>query len=146
MYTAQDVMTENPVTLTEVDPMSLAETIFYLGRVRHLPVVRKGKLVGLVTHRDLLRAYAKFGEAKGPTMLAAEVMQAPIAQVRPNTLAKDAFKLMLKRKYGCMPVVEKDGTLTGIITEADGVSFALRVINELDRITVINKKVGRKAG
>lgn len=145
MYTARDVMSRNPVTLNEIDPMSLAESIFHLGRVRHLPVVRHGKLVGLVTQRDLLRAYAKAGAARGPTLLAAEVMQSALAKAGPSTPAKDVFKLMLKRKFGCVPIVEKDGTLVGIITEADGVSFAIRVINELDRITVIEKKLSRRA-
>ena len=136
MYLASDVMTRNPVTLTELDPLSLAESIFHLGRVRHLPVVRKGKLVGLVTQRDLLKAYARRGEARGPTLLAAEAMRTPVFQVSPQQPAKEVFKAMLRRKFGCAAVVES-GKLIGIITEADGVKFAMRVINELDRIGTI---------
>ncbi len=144
MYTVADVMTRNPVALKEDDDLGLAENIIHLGRLRHLPVVRRGKLVGLVTQRDLLKAYARRGEARGPTLLASQVMQSKVVHVRPETPAKDAFKLMLKKKFGCAPVVEKDGTLVGIVTESDGVAFAMRVIGELDRATRVAGKLTQR--
>ncbi len=143
MYTVSDVMTRNPVSLKEDDDLALAENIIHLGRLRHLPVVRRGKLVGLVTQRDLLHAYARRGEVRGPTLLASDVMRSPVVHVRPDTPAKDAFKLMLKKKYGCAPVVEKDGTLVGIVTESDGVAFAMRVIGELDKVGKVAARVAR---
>ena len=144
MYTVSDVMTPNPIALKEEDDLALAENIIHLGRVRHLPVVRKGKLIGLVTQKDLLEAYARRGAARGPTLLAGEVMRKPVVSVKPGTPARDAFKLMLKQKYGCAPVVDADGTLVGIVTESDGVAFAMRMISELDRVTQIGRKVAPK--
>ena len=52
----RDLMTTDVVTLTEDETLAHAQRCMARGRIRHLPVVRDGKLVGLVTHRDLLAA------------------------------------------------------------------------------------------
>ena len=51
-----DLMTTELITLNEEDNLDLARMEMDLARIRHLPVVRKGRLVGLVTHRDILSA------------------------------------------------------------------------------------------
>ena len=52
--------------------------------------------------------------------------------VRPATGLAQAARLMLERKYGCLPACEDDGTLVGIVTEADFVRFAADVVRDLD--------------
>jgi len=54
--------------------------------------------------------------------------------VRPATGLAQAARLMLERKYGCLPVCEDDGTLVGIVTEADFVRFAADVVRDLDLV------------
>jgi CBS domain-containing protein len=54
--------------------------------------------------------------------------------VRPRTGLAQAARLMLERKYGCLPVCEDDGTLVGIVTEADFVRFAADVVRDLDLV------------
>jgi CBS domain-containing protein len=54
--------------------------------------------------------------------------------VRPRTALAQAARLMLERKYGCLPVCEDDGTLVGIVTEADFVRFAADVVRDLDLV------------
>ncbi|MFN7132801.1 MAG: CBS domain-containing protein, partial [Myxococcales bacterium] len=56
MRTVADLMSREVVTLEESDDISYADTVLRLGRIRHLPVVSGGRLRGLVTHRDVLRA------------------------------------------------------------------------------------------
>lgn len=136
MQTVGELMTHNQlVTLTETQNLAMAEELLRLHRIRHLPVVRNGKLVGLITHRDLLRAAAQRGgadPAKQP-LWASDVMVRDVRTVRADTPTRDAVKLMLDNKYGCLPVVGADGELVGILTEADMVRYAQHLIEDMDR-------------
>lgn len=134
MYTVADIMTPDPVTLDEADDLGLADEIFYLGRLRHLPVVRKKKLVGLVTHRDFLRALARRGEQRGKTALAGEVMTRKVTTVNPATPLRKALRTMVKNKFGCLPVVDDAGALVGILTESDAAKLAARMVTDLDKL------------
>lgn len=134
MYTVSDVMTTDLITLRENDDLGLADSIIHLGRIRHLPVVGKsGKLSGLVTQRDLLRAYVDRGEVAGKTVAAKDVMTSRVTKVTADTPLRKALKLMLRNKYGCLPVVDDGGRPVGIVTESDMVKFAASVITDLDR-------------
>ena len=134
MFTVEDIMTRDPVALSEEDDLSLADDIFPLGRLRHLPVVRGEKLVGLVTHRDFLKALARDGEARGKAALAKDVMTRRVTQVKPTTSLKKALQLMVRNKFGCLPVVDDEGRLVGILTETDATRFAAQMIGDLDQI------------
>jgi CBS domain-containing protein len=133
MIKVADFMTKELVTVKETDDLALAESILRLGGIRHLPVVRDRKLVGLVTHRDLLRS----GASRNPTaraIQAQEIMTRSPTVVGPATSLAHAAHLMLRHKYGCLPVCEEDGTLVGIITESDFVRFAADVVQDLDLV------------
>jgi CBS domain-containing protein len=129
--TVGDFMTRELVTLQERDDLALADQMLQLGGIRHLPVVREGKLVGILTHRDLLRS-AVSRPAK--STLAHDVMTREPLAVRPTTSLVHAARVMLERKFGCLPVCEDDGTLVGIITEADFVRFAADMVQDLDLV------------
>jgi CBS domain-containing protein len=126
-----DFMTRDLMTLQESDDLALAEQMFRLGGIRHLPVVRAGQLVGLVTHRDLLRAAVSHQAAR---TLASEVMTTNPTAVQPSTSLVHAARVMLKHKFGCLPVCDPDGKLVGIITEADFVRFAADMVQDLDLV------------
>lgn len=129
--TVGDFMTRELVTLQESDDLALAEQMLRLGSIRHLPVVRSGKLVGLLTHRDLLRVAVHHLPAK---TTAAEVMTRDLTSVRPTTSLVQAARTMLSHKFGCLPVCEEDGKLMGIITESDFVRFAADIVQDLDLV------------
>jgi CBS domain-containing protein len=93
--------------------------------------VRKGQLVGLVTHRDLLRS-AMSRDRRSTT--AGDIMTRDPEAVRPSTSLVRAARLMLEKKFGCLPVVEHDNRLVGIITESDFVRFAADVVQDLDLV------------
>ena len=136
MQTVGELMTRSSlVTITETQNLAKAEELLRLHRIRHLPVVRGGKLVGLVTHRDLLKAAAQCGGADPAQqpLWASDVMVRDVKTVSPNTSSREALKMILDNKFGCLPVVLEDGTLAGILTEADMVRYAQHLIEDIDR-------------
>ncbi|MBI4618783.1 MAG: CBS domain-containing protein [Desulfobacterales bacterium] len=122
----KDIMAEDVVTLEINEELSLADDIMHLGRIRHLPVVEKGKLVGIISQRDLfkgsLASVMGFGEkAKRDflkTVAVKEIMIKKVITISPEADIKEAGRIMLEKKIGCLPVVGKD-ELVGLITETD---------------------------
>lgn len=132
MYTVSDIMTRSPVALDVRDDLALANVIFHFGRFRHLPVLRSGKLVGLLSQRDYLRAVAK--AERGESALAGEAMTRQVERVKPSTPLNQALRLMIRKKYGCLPVVDDRGALIGIVTETDATRLAARLVRDLDAV------------
>jgi len=125
----RDIMTEKIVTISADDSLSTVEDIMTLGRVRHMPVVRGGVLVGVVSQRDLLRASLSnlteltgFGRDQRRAFLEAveirRVMSSPAITIPPDATPEQAAELMADRKIGCLPVVSGDA-LVGMLTETD---------------------------
>ncbi|WP_426752618.1 CBS domain-containing protein [Myxococcus sp. Y35] len=134
MQIVGELMTRDVVTLKETQNLAKADELLRLHRIRHLPVVRQDKLVGLITHRDLLRAAATLAtDPAAQPLWAADIMTRDVQTVRPDTSLKRAVTLMLDHKYGCLPVVDETGCLQGILTEADLVRYAQYLIGEQDR-------------
>jgi CBS domain-containing protein len=133
MISVSDFMTKDLVTVRESDDVALAESLLRLGGIRHLPVVRDRKLVGILTQRDILRSGAS-GRPSARELAVAEVMTKEPTSVRPAMALSNAARLMLERKFGCLPVCDQDGTLVGIVTEADFVRFAADVVRDLDLV------------
>ena len=133
MISVADFMTKDLVTVREVDDLALAESLLKLGGIRHLPVVREKKLVGILTQRDLLRS-GQAGTPAARELPVSEVMTKDPTSVRPGLGLAHAARLMLERKIGCLPVCEDHGTLVGIVTEADFVRFAADVVRDLDLV------------
>ncbi len=129
--TVGDFMTRELVTLKESDDLALAEQILRLGGIRHLPVVRDQRLVGLLTHRDVLRALATQMPRTTP---ARDVMTKDPVTVRPTTSLVHAARVMLEKKFGCLPVCDGNHALVGIITESDFVRFAADMVQDLDLV------------
>jgi len=122
----RDIMPETMVTISEGDRLSTVEDIMTLGHVRHMPVTHAGKLVGVVSERDLLRASlsslsADRGDAHRAFLHGVEigrVMSAPPVVIGPDDSVEDAARSMAEKKIGCLPVVDGD-ELLGLITETD---------------------------
>ena len=133
MISVAELMTKDLVTVRESDDVALAESLLRLGGIRHLPVVRDRKLVGILTQRDVLRSGLS-GTASARERAVSDVMTRDPTSVRPGLGLAHAARLMLERKYGCLPVCDDDGTLVGIVTEADFVRFAADVVRDLDLV------------
>ncbi len=122
----RDIMQEKIVTISAGERLSTVEDIMTLGRVRHMPVVHGGKLVGVVSERDLLRAsLSSINTARAEERRAflhvveiARVMSTPPIVIRPDAAIQEAALIMAERKIGCLPVLDGDALL-GLLTETD---------------------------
>lgn len=94
------------------DPLDVAQDLLLDGGVRHLPVLGDdGRLVGVLSDRDLLRHPA------APTC--ADAMHSPALAAAPDATLHAAAQVMLEARVGCLPVVDDDGALLGILTRSD---------------------------
>ena len=122
----RDIMGKSVVTISVSERLSTVEDIMTLGHVRHMPVVQGGKLVGVVSERDLLRAsLSVLSEHRGAERRAflhvveiARVMSAPPIVIGPDATIDEAALVMAEKKIGCLPVVE-GSRLLGMVTETD---------------------------
>lgn len=118
-------MTSDLFTLSPEQTCHEALAEFKRRRIRRAPVIENGRLVGIVSERDLLRvlpgtcgqASTPAGEA-GMAVPIRDIMISDMATLGPNDHLAKAADLMLKRRIGGVPVVQ-DGKLKGIITESD---------------------------
>jgi CBS domain-containing protein len=136
MITVNDLMCRDLVTVGETDALRTIEDLLRRNRIRHLPVVRGHKLVGLVTHRDFLRALERERErpqGQGEPIWVTDFMTTELKTVRPETPAREAVRTLLDNKIGCLPVVDEAGRLAGILTDSDLVRYAGQVIDAEDR-------------
>jgi CBS domain-containing protein len=120
------VMTTRVATLDGNDTLDIADGVMAMARFRHLPVVEHGRVVGVVSQRDLFRsalaAALGFGRQGQTALLKSlrvkEVMSEPAVTIAPEASIADAARAMVEHKIGCLPVVA-GGTLAGIVTESD---------------------------
>lgn len=123
---AREIMMGSPVTLKPEDTLDLANDVISLGRIRHIPIVADGRLVGIITERDLIGATAShiFGlKQKNKSALLKsvsikEIMKKRVVTAAPDTPIKDIAHLMAEKKIGCVPIVSA-GALVGLITTTD---------------------------
>lgn len=134
MRTVEELMTRDLVTLKEDDDIVRGDDLLAEYDIRHLPVVRDGKLVGLVSHRDLIRAMARQERAPGaPPLQVRDIMTRSVETLRPRSSVREAIHKMLDRKFGCVPVVEDGDRLVGILTETDLIRLAGRLLDREER-------------
>lgn len=120
-------MNRNVVTADAGDSMLDAMKILKERNIRHLPVLKKGKLVGIVTDRDLKKASpsdATTLEAHELLYLTAKMKVEEIMTRNPVTVPSDytveeAAEILLNRRISGLPVVDKEGNVVGTITQTD---------------------------
>ena len=124
--TVRDIMTTEVTTLGRNDSLQLVKDIMTLGRVRHFPVLDDGKVVGVVSQRDLYKAslgsVMKYGEKAQRSFLEGipvkEVMSDPAITIAPHAAVQEAARIMMEKKIGCLLVLE-GAQMVGIVTETD---------------------------
>jgi CBS domain-containing protein len=139
--TVSSAMRREFASLRAEDRVDLADSVMQLGRVRHLPVLdAAGRVVGIVSNRDLLEASLSSVLGLEPADRRAFLRSVPIAEVMtrtvetidPEALLVSAASRMLSHKIGCLPVVEADGVMVGLLTESDLLALAYGAAREVD--------------
>jgi CBS domain-containing protein len=126
--TVGQFMSTDLFTVRPDDLVDLAASVMDWRHIRHVPVEdERGRLVGLVSHRDMLRLLAR-GRA-GEAVAVSQVMKTDPVTVFPTTPTLDAIDLMRSHGVGCLPVVE-GGLLVGIVTAMDFLSASARLFEE----------------
>ncbi len=124
-------MTTDLFTVQPGDIVDLAASLMEWEHIRHVPVEdADGVLVGLVSHRSLLRLVGRgIDRERGESFCVRDVMKRDPVTVGPETPTLRAIELMREQQVGCLPVVEA-GRLVGIITERDLIGVAARLFEE----------------
>jgi CBS domain-containing protein len=113
----QEAMTPNPATVEPTTPAREVAQIMKSEDVGAVPIVEDGKLVGMITDRDLtLRVLAEGGSPDTPV---GEIASRELVTVDPQQSLEEAARLMAEHQVRRLPVVEEDGTLVGILAQKD---------------------------
>ncbi len=119
-------MTTKLLTVRPDDSMDLAASIMDWKRVRHVPVEDdNGELVGLVSHRSILKKIVDGDNYKGTAI--SEIMNQQPIFADPKTTTIEAIQIMRDKRISCLPVVEAE-KLVGVITEYDLIKIASHVL------------------
>lgn len=126
----EELMQVKVISLHPGDSVLMALETAKTYRIRHLPVVEGGKLVGIVSDRDLRDVSPSVLCPERPeileTMRVRDIMKTRVITVHPLDTIDEAARLMYDHRIGCLPVVRGD-EMVGIVTETD----LLRAIVEL---------------
>jgi len=131
-----EVMKKNPVTVNFDIKLNEAYKLMQDKKIRHLPVLKEEKLIGVVTDRDLRLATSKLSEHPfDPETEVEKVMSHPVSTTSPNDPVERATQVMRELKIGCLPVVE-EMKLVGIVTNTD-------LLDALLMLTGVHQPSGR---
>ena len=122
-------MTTDLLTVHPEDLVDLVASLMDWERIRHVPVESDGKLVGLISHRAVLRLVARGHLDRVGTEKVAvrEIMRTDPITVAPETTTLEVLQLMRDHKVGALPVLDGD-KLVGIVTEHDLIAVSSRLL------------------
>jgi acetoin utilization protein AcuB len=113
-----DVMIAKVVTLSTHHGFDDAVRLMKDRHFRHCIVVdMQGKLCGVISDRDILRTMARNGQSRLKSL--DQIMTRNPITVQRHTSILDAVSKIVSKKINCLPVVEDDGTVCGIVTSTD---------------------------
>jgi acetoin utilization protein AcuB len=137
-----ELMMPNPITIAHRETVGKAMELMARYDVRRLPVTKEGKLVGIVSDRDL-RQMGGRPSVKLPKsdrddaylqLPVEEAMTLSVITIRERQSVQDAIVLMVKHKISGLPVIGPDGALAGMLSEQDVLKYCLSILErEADR-------------
>lgn len=140
--TVRELMTPNPITVEHGQTVGKAAELMARFDVRRLPVLRDGKLVGIISDRDVRQMSGRPSVKLQKTAADEAYLRLPVEEamtlnvitIRESQPVKDAIALLLKHKIGGLPVLGRDGGLVGVLSEQDVLKYCLGILErEADR-------------
>ena len=139
----EELMTSKVFTVEQHDLIDRVFFLIHYENIRHIPVVEEGKVIGILSDRDLYKALgpknnsraiestanSKSAELHVTPQKVRHIMHRGVKTVTRNSSASDAAGIMARNKIGALPVVDKDNRLVGILSATD----ILRVFSKIDR-------------
>lgn len=131
-----DVMTKNPLVMTPAETIGQADELMTENRIRQLPVVDEGALLGIITDRDIRSFLAQSAlvepeeRAKVLRTNVREIMTAEPLTLAPDDDLREAVELLIEEKIGGIPVVDQAEGLVGIVTYVDVLRCFLNSLEE----------------
>ena len=120
------LMSSPVLSLRADQTIPIASDLMKYMRVRHLPVIdAEHRVVGLVSQRDLLAGHGSDAPVES-------IMTRGVLAIRSDVHASFAAAALLDLKYGCLPVVDEHNHLVGIVTQADFLRLATRMLEAAD--------------
>jgi acetoin utilization protein AcuB len=124
------IMSQNLLTVSPGDSVEKAAQLFRQRRVRHLLVLQNQRLVGMLSDHDLMRAMEPLRTKKRLVNLGGlfflleplevrEIMTRNVVSVSPEYSLEDAAALMVRSRFGALPVVSSKREVLGIVTQTD---------------------------
>ena len=149
----RNFMTTNVIAVSEDTSLHDAKKIMKAHKIRRLPVLKKDKLVGLVTERMLLEASPSPATALSihelhyllAKMTVKDIMVRNPFTISPDMPAEEALQLGQEKGFGAFPVVE-DGKLVGIATESDIVRIMTKILGVREEGTRIDIRASKDFG
>ena len=141
-------MTRKVITIRQADPVSLAFELLLTNDIRHLPVLSRGKLVGIITDRDLHEAVVPSDPSNTERSMyhtvkkikAGSIMTPNPITIGPEASVDQAARIFLDRKIDCLPVKDAKGKIVGILTSTDILKAFLElseIIGGIQRIDIV---------
>jgi len=136
----RDIMSSPAITVSSDATLPAANALMKEKEIRHLPVLEKGRLVGIVSRGDLREASISASINADQYELhfllnkltVGRLMTRKVRTVAPDALVVDAADLMTEHKIAGLPVVDADGVVVGIVTESDLLKMLVRRLRAAD--------------
>ncbi len=127
------IMTNDVITLSKSDSLELAEHLFKSHHIRHIPVVKGEKIIGMLSYTDLLRISFADAVDEEETVDAVvynmfsigQVMARNLTSVSSTTTIKEVAEILSKKEFHAIPVVDNE-KLVGIVTTTDLINYLLK--------------------
>lgn len=124
-YQIQEYMTPMPHTIGRTIAIQKAQEMMKTYQIRHLPVQERGKLLGVLTDRDI-KLSASFSHANELTV--EDVMTPEPYVAHPETSLTQVLHTMYEHRIGCVIILEPNGKIMGIFTAHDAVRVLAHLI------------------
>ena len=129
-----DIMSKKVVALTLSDSLKGIVEQFKRHKIKHMPVISRGAVIGMLSYSDVLRVSNAYATSDGHSVdyevndlfNVEQVMVKDVVCLKNTSTVKDATQILANREFHALPVVDEDSVLIGIVTSRDLMKYLLK--------------------